>query len=715
MKFPIKFISANKPAPLLRRSFAIESILPAQILICGIGFYELYVNGTKVSKLLAPYISVPDHIMYYDSYDITKYLHTGENVIGIVLGNGMQNVFRYKQNQFETARWRGAPMVAMRLDINGDTLIESDAMFKTASSPIFFDDLRCGEYYDATMELPGWNSPGFDDSGWAAASPVSAPLGEPMLCTADPIVVTHELPAVGITKCASGYIYDFGVISAGVCRLSINGTRGQKITMTHGERLQDGELDTKQNAGLLPEGYFQKDIYICKGKHETYTPRFTYHGFRYVLVEGITDEQAVTGLLTYHVMNSDLREMGGFTCSNETANILQEITRRSTLANFYYFPTDCPQREKDGWTGDAALSAEHTLLNLSPEKSYAGWLRNIRKAQNEFGQIPNVVPTGGWSTQWGSNPAWDSVLVYLPYYTYVYRGCTEILQENATAICKYLRFLNELLQSGDGLIPATKLGDWCPPGRDMHDYKSPSIFTNSVISLDICQKAGFIFSVLDRQPEKKVALDMANVLRRSIRKRLYDPATYTALGGCQTSQAMLLYYDILEPDEKPAALEKLLQLIEETDNHMDTGILGARVIFHVLSRFGKSDLAFKMITQPTFPSYGNWVARGATSLWEEFQPEGGRVASLNHHFWGDISSWFIKCIVGINYNPSGTNHKEVQITPSFIDCLDYAEGFHITPFGKISVKWKRVAGQVLLEVSVPEMIKLNIVEKNSTK
>jgi len=709
--FPKNFIAATTrlrdfdkivSAPLMRRVFFLDSPATATITISGIGFYELYVNGEKVSGLLTPYISVPDHIIYYNRYDVQ--LRPGENVLGIVLGNGMQNVFCYKQNQIANARWYGAPMTALRLDVKCDNglefYIESDAAFKTAPSPIFFDDLRCGEHYDATKEISGWNKPGFGDSSWESVISVLPPLGEPKLCTADPIVVTHEISPKKITKCSDGYIYDFGANLAGVCRLNINGNRGQKIILTHGELLENGEL--KNTAGLLPADYFQKDVYICGGGHECYTPRFTYHGFQYVYVKGISAEQATPRLLTYLVMNSDLRERGGFTCSDITANTLQTLTRRSTLANFFYFPTDCPQREKDGWTGDAALSAEHTLLNLSPENSYIEWLHNIRKAQNEFGQIPNVVPTGGWSTQWGSNPAWDSVLIYLPYYTYVYRNNTKILEENGTAIFKYLHFLSTLMRRGGGLIEETTLGDWCPPGRAMNDYKSPSMFTNSAISLDMCQKAGFIFNVLGWEQEEAFALGLATTLRKNIRERLYDFETNTALGNCQTSQAMILHYDILAPHEKPAAFEKLLHLIEETNNHMDTGILGGRVIFHVLSAFGKSDLAFKMITQPSFPSYGNWVARGATSLWEDFQPDGGPIASRNHHFWGDISAWFIKNIAGINYNPTGRNHKEVKIAPSYISDLSYAEGFHITPYGKIYVKWERVAGEVALTVDVPD-------------
>jgi len=718
MQFPINFISATReyhdfkgfvPAPLMRGYFTLEDkIVKANILICGLGFYELYINGTRVSKLLAPYISAPDDIIYYDLYDVAAHLQTGENIIGIVLGNGMNNDPSGKPWEFDKARWRSAPKVALRLDAeyeNGGTLtLESSKHFKTNPSPIFFDNLRCGEYYDANQEIAGWNKLCFDDSNWANAITAESPLGEPRLCTADPIVVTHELKPISIKKCSQGYLYDFGQNCAGVCRLRIQGKQGQEVTMTHGERVINGELETGHltpNNFFVPEGYFQKAIYICSGNEvEEFTPRFTYFGFQYVLVQGISEEQATPDLLTYKVMNSDLKEIGGFTCSDETTNKLQTFTRRSTLANFYYFPTDCPHREKNGWTGDAAVSAEHTLLNLNPEKSYKEWLHSVRKSQKDQGQLPGIVPTGGWGYTWGNGPAWDSVLTYLPYFTYRYRGDKEILLDNATAIFKYLHYLSNLARKNDGLIEVG-IGDWCTPGREMHDYKSPLILTDSVISFDICKKAALIYDVLEWEPERDFATQLANGLRHKIRERLIDFSTMTAHGECQTSQAMLLHYDILAQDEKPKAFEKLLSLIEGCNGHMDTGILGARVIFHVLSAFGKSDLAFKMITQPTYPSYGNWIARGATSLWEDFQPEGGSVASLNHHFFGDISGWFIQCIAGIRYNPDGRNHNELNIMPSFIETLNFAEAFHVAPAGKIKVRWERIDGGITLNVVKP--------------
>ena len=712
MDFPKNFISATHeacsydhyvPAPYLRKSFIIDSMpKKAEMLITGLGFYSLHINGRDITKgPCAPYISNPDHYIYYDSYDVLQWLRPGENVIGITLGNGMQNAFDFSICWFDVAPWVGAPMTALRLELTDDndeiTGIDSGEDFKCAPSPIFFDCMRTGEFYDARNEKPGWNDAGFDDSDWSSAIRVKAPRGEAVLCELPPIVVVKEIKPVAIHPSDDGYVYDFGEDWAGLCRLDIDGEAGQEIVMLHGEMFENGQMN-QFNLSFQPEDYRQKNIYICKGGHETHVPQFTYHGFQYVLVKGITEKQATPELLTYLVMNSKLEEVGDFSCSDPTLNALQIMTRRSTMANFYYFPTDCPQREKNGWTGDAAVSVEHMLINVTPEPYYHEWLRNIRKAMSEKGALPGIIPNDKWGYYWANGPAWDCALTYLPYFTYVYRGDRAILEENATAIFRYLNYISTVLNP-EGLI-RIGLGDWCQPNRGGGDYTTPLEFTDTVIGMDICKKAAFIFDVLGLPLQKEFAESLYAKLRLAVRERLIDLNTMTAINNCQTAQAMAIFYDVFEPGEKPAAFGVLVRLIESASRHMDTGILGGRVIFHVLAMFGRADLAFEMITTPTFPSYGYWIACGATSLWEEFQPV--HCTSRNHHFWGDISNWFIKWLAGIQFNPFGNNLNEVNITPKFIAALDHASGHHVAPSGKIQVDWKRDGDSIDLTLEVPD-------------
>ena len=694
------------PAPLFRKRFISDCKTEAKVTIAACGFYELYINGKNYTKgLLAPYISNPEHYIYYDTYEVS--VDEGENVIGIWLGNGFQNNPGGYIWDFDKATFRSAPMVALTLiyeSKSGDEIIiKSDKSFKTAPSAIRSDDYRFGEFYDANYEIDGWNEKGFDDSLWENAFEVQAPNGELRLCEAKPIVIQDELQPVEIRKVGENFVYDFGVSHAGVCKLSINGTQGQKIELQHADSVKEDGSISLENVWFVREMWerdkhiVHKDTYICKGTGtEVYMPKFTYHGFRYVEVCGITEEQATPELLSFVILHSQLESRGGFICSNETVNALQEMTRRSVVSNFHYFPTDCPQREKNGWTADAALSCEHALLNFNPEINYKEWLRNICKAQNENGALPGIVPTAGWGYDWGNGPAWDCVLVYLPYYTYLYRGETEMIFEVSENFVKYLKYL--LSRTDEKDLLHIGLGDWCHTGRETP--KAPLEVTDTIISMDIANKMAFLFGAVGLKENEAFALSVAGKFKKAVRENLIDFNTKTVIGDCQTCQAMGIYYNVFKEEEKPEAFANLLELIHKEDDHVDVGVLGGRIIFHVLSEFGYSNLAFKMITRPDYPSYGNWIVRGATTLWEDFWPD--KVSSMNHHFWGDISAWFIKCIAGIRLNPRGIDIKQIELRPSFVDALNYAEGYHISPSGKIVSSWEREEDKIILKVEVPE-------------
>lgn len=725
MNFPKCFIKSTNEftttekfvaAPYFRKVFTVENSADAQISIAACGFYKLFINGEDITKgALAPYISNPDHIVYQDNYTVS--LPIGKNVIGVMLGNGFVNNPCGWVWQFDKAPFRAAPQFALRL-VCGDLTIESDSTFKTTSSPIIFDDYRFGEHYNANLELNGWNTVDFDDSNWTAALSAAVPRGEILECTAEPIVITKELKPVSVTGIDNGYLYDFGENCAGVCRLTVNGTKGQRIELQHGELLIDGKLDLENlwfpyhENGVhweFDKRHAHRDVYICNGNGtETYTPSFTYHGFRYVFVTGITEDQATAELLTYLVMNSDLKECGKFTTSDKTLTALQDMTTRSVLANFYYFPTDCPQREKNGWTADAALSAEHTLLKFDATASYREWLRNICAAQNTVGALPGIVPTGGWGFKWGNGPAWDCVLAVLPYYSYKYRGDKQMIRECSGAFVKYLHYLTTR-NDQNGLL-AIGLGDWCQVGSRYEKVKAPLIVTDTVMAIDIADKMALLLDQIDMKAQADFARAIAKQYRDAFRANLIDYDTMTIHGNCQTCQAMALYYNILTEDEKPLAFERLLEFIHAADDHMDVGVLGARIIFHLLSDFGYTDLALHMITRPDFPSYGYITNKGYTTLWERFTPE--PVDSINHHFWGDITSWFVKVLAGIDYNPDCTDLAHVNIKPHIVESLNDASAYYDSNSGKIESSWIRKDGKVTLTVNVPDGAKGIIVPQN---
>ena len=633
-------------------------------------------------------------------------------MIGILLGNGFMNPFGGAIWDFEKADWKGAPRVALELTAQGEgqeLRLEADESFKVHPSPILFDEYRMGEHYDAGLEIKGWNMPGFDDGSWENAIPAETPRGELKKCEAEPIRGQKRLQPVSITKCEDGYLYDFGENTAGLTELTITAQPGQQITLWHGEILQEGKFYFKNIIFERPgfEFYYeynQKTIYIAKGgEKERYVPSFVYYGFRYVLVQGITEEQATKDLLTYLVMNSDLRHIGGFECSDETANTLFEMVKRSDLANFYYFPTDCPHREKNGWTGDASMSSDHMALLYDVEDSWREWLRNIGKSQNAVGAIPGIVPTFDWGFAWGNGPAWDSVLFNLPYMLYKYRGNTDVIRENAHAMVRYLEYILTR-RSEDGTV-AIGLGDWVPVGKPADAYDAPLALTDSIMVMDMAKKAHEMLKAIGYDRPAQLAEGVYRDMRSAIRDNLLDHETMEMAGKCQSSQAMALYYGVFETAEEEKAFQNLLRYIHQNNDSFDCGFLGMHVLFHVLSDFGQGELAYHMITKKEYPSYGHMIVCGDTAMTETFLRQGKIGSSHNHHFLGDIARWFMTRVAGL-YIADDTH---VEIRPDYISFLTFAGAYYELPAGKVSVHWEKKGEIYELKVSCPEAVDCKLV------
>lgn len=728
------------PAPYIRKSFNVEKIcdvVKSELLVSSEGFYELYVNGRNITKgILAPYISNPDDIVYFDTYQLDFILREGENVIGLILGNGMKNAHGGRVWDFDIASFRGAPSFTLKLSVtysDGKTLsITADESFKCKPSPIIFDDLRSGCFYDANKEIPCWFLPGYDDTDWKNVVPADCPRGERRICQAEPVTVNCEISPVSVSKAKlcnkfdnrsnmrldtefkfnfrgeEGIMFDFGVNSAGIFRLRIDGRKGQRIFIQFCEHLSfDNEPFYANTGSFYPDGYGQTAYYVCKGeKAETFVPSFTYYGYRYAVVFGLDDEQIKDDTLVMLRANSSFDTVSDFECSDETMNRLSEMSKVSDLANFYYFPTDCPHREKNGWTGDAAVSAEHILLRYTPEKSYKEWLRNICKAQLKDGRLPGIIPTGGWGFEWGNGPAWDNVLTELCYQIYRFKGDLSAAVECSDAMLSYLNYLSKnRLENG---LVALGLGDWLQPGKGAGDPTAPLYVTDSIISMYIARKSYILFRALGYSRQADFADSLYVSLKNAIRNSIIDFSTMTVLPRCQTCQAMSIYYGVFEKSEIKSATDVLVEIINESGNHFDCGMLGLRVIFHVLSASGYGDLAYKMITRQDYPSYGMLIRRGLTSLAEDFisdeEWENDRVNSLNHHFMGDIYNWFVKNVVGLTINPDDDNIRRIDLHPDFITGLTFADGYYVTAFGKISVSWKKENNEYSLEVQCPDEI-----------
>lgn len=693
------------PAPLFRKSFVIDKKPEkAEISICGLGFYVLYVNGVNVTKgHIAPYVSNPDHVCYYDVYEVSEHLKLGKNVLGIILGNGMNNCPGGAVWDFHLADYRSSPRLAM--EFSSDTLtFSADESFLVHPSPILFDDLRMGEIYDARLEIDGWNLPEFDDTGWAHAIKAETPRGKMKLCEAEPISVMAELVPVRIFKEDDAYIYDFGVNTSGVPVLKIKGETGQKITLWHSEELDKNGRFYNDNIRFFKKEtpfyneYNQTDRFICSGKDDVYSPTFLYHGFRFIKVEGLKDGQATKELLSYRVMSSSLEAIGGFSCSDERINTVYKMVDNANRSNFFYFPTDCPHREKNGWTGDAAISAEQMTLQYDTTRSYREWLTNVRAAMNERGELPGIVPTAGWGFAWGNGPTWDQVLFRLPYVLYKFRGNTDVIRENAHAMIRYLEYALTR-RSADGTI-AIGLGDWVPVNKDSDQYDAPLALTDSVAVMEMARAAAEMFDAIGYLHQSKFAEGVYEDMRASIRRELLD-GDMNVKGSCQSGQAIALYYGVFNDDEKERAFSHLLKYIHAKDDTFDCGFIGMHCIFHVLSDFGESELAFKMITRDKFPSYTLLIDEGYTALPEKFHQCGGGTyyLSMNHHFLGDVSRWFTVKLAGLDV----IDHKTVRIKPHPVSKIDHAEAYYDLPSGRAWVKWCRDGkGEIKVEYSVPD-------------
>ena len=689
------------PAPYIRKSFVLEKEYEKPVLtITALGYYRVFINGQEITKgFLAPYTSNPEHIIAYDVYDLSAYLKKGENVIGLILGNGYQNgVGGYVWDEHLRVG-RNAPAFALCIDSGEEVILEGNESFKWAHSAILFDDMRLGEIYDANKEIEGWNEIGFDDSKWENVTPLIAPHGEKILGYADPIKERKRLYPVAITKYKEGYLYDFGENTSAIVELNIDADKGQEIECLYGEWITAaGELDirniTLNSVEFDPiKTFAQETKYICKEGKQTHIPSFTYHGFRYIYVKGLKEEQATKELFTAIVINSAVEQAGDFKCSDETINKIYGLCTNSAYTNFFYYPLDCPHREKNGWTGDANVSAEYMLYRFYADNSLRQWLHAMRNTMRNDGNVPSIVPDSDWGYSRNDGPAWDTVLVELPYTLYCITQDITYLSENAEKIFKYITYISNTLE--DGLI-TYGLSDWCQPPFLAWENKTPIRVSSSLLAYRAVCHAMEMFEKLNLKKEYIYSKALAEEMKTAIREKLIDFESYEVEGSLQCCQALGIWCGIFEEDEKAKAFEVLLRMIREKDNHLDVGILGVKSMFDVLSEFGYTDLAYDMITADTYPSYAYMLKQGATSLWENFNTDeemagenGKRATSLNHHMFGSVSAWFVKYLGGIKFNFDGS----IDINPMFTSRIDAVDA----NVRGIFVSWKRENGNVIFD------------------
>ena len=443
------------PAPYFRKTFNYsKQDAQARIYICGLGYYELYLNGEKVGDhVLDPVVTMYDRRVQYITYDVTGLLRDGENCLGVVLGNGWYNCHTQEVWSFDKASWRDHPKMLLQLDIDSAPLVVSDSSWRSSENgPIVFDGLRNGETYDARLEFADWAKIGFDDSAWKEPELIREPGGFMQAQAMPPCKVVKTLDCPKSWKLANGdVVYDMEQSMTGWMRVTANGPAGSELIFRYSERLnEDKSIDQEDISRFILSGDCQTDRYILKGEGtEIWEPRFTYHGFRYIQVSGITDEVTVE-TIEGRVVNTDFEKVGKMSSSNEDLNKLQQFTEWSYLGNFTGIPTDCPHREKNGWTGDAQLAAETGLFNYDAATAYNQWMDSFADVQRPNGQLPGIVPSSGWGFNWGSGPAWDSAFILIPWYIYVYTGNTTAIEKHYDGMRRYVDYCTRM--SKDNLV-----------------------------------------------------------------------------------------------------------------------------------------------------------------------------------------------------------------------------------------------------------------------
>ena len=690
----------SRPAPFFRRVFSWSSSgKSASISICGIGYYELYLNGRKIGDhVLDPVFTNYDKRVRYVVYDVTEYLTAGNNIIGVILGNGWYNCQTPDVWHFDKASWRDYPKLLLQMESEEKCALISDESWKTAAGPIIFDSLRNGETYDARLEFDGWLKPDFDDSNWQNAARVNPPGG--ILCeqTMPPCKVMQTLPAAGKWETAGATVYDFAQNLTGWIRVTVEGNAGTELIIRYGERLTEARGVDQAHIGIfILGGDCQTDRYLLKGgEQEIWEPRFTYHGFQYVSVAIAGTAEIIN--IEARMVHTSFPSAGNFSCSNETLNRLQQCTVWSYISNFTGIPTDCPHREKNGWTGDAQLAAETGLFNFAAAPAYNQWMDSFADTQRPGGQLPGIVPSCGWGYNWGSGPAWDSAFILIPWYVYLYTGDKSAIVSHYPAMKQYVDYCSSM---ADDNIVSFGLGDWCHIDRSR--ITEAALTSTAYYYIDSLLLAKFA-GITGRAGDQQKYSALAGSIKASFNRRFYRGGGIYGKGE-QTALACAIYQELVDESEKAKTVERLVKAVNDNGGKPDFGILGAKYVPRALAENGHAGLAYNLITQPEFPGWAYWLKQGATTLWEDWT--GGN--SLNHIMFGDISAWMYQYLAGITPDPANPGFRHVFIKPHPVPGLKWARGEHSIPEGTIVSAWRQDADKFELEAVIPSGVTATVI------
>lgn len=694
--------------PYLRKSFYIPEVEPATIKICGLGFFELYINGKKVSddllvpaytqyekRDMSPRYFLKDKLgsrIYVLEYDVTDYLKEGKNTLGIRLANGWYD-------RGDSILTYGKKKLCFKLSLSGLNII-SDKTVKWKQSDITYSDIYEGERADCSLAVDGFSSPELDDKAWKSVVFVDAPDTEFEIQTAPADKVTRTLRPVLLSDNGKYCIYDAKEAVSGFASVK-SLENGAEITVRYADALtENGELD------FYPSGRIQQEIFKNTKAGEVYYPHFCWHGFRYIEVSDNAEIQKV------NVVHSDCPVTSDFECDNAVLNWLYKAYIRTQLDNMHCgVPSDCPHIERHGYTGDGQLCCSAAMMMLDSKEFYRKWLKDIADCQDKSnGHVQHTAPFVGGG---GGPAAWGGAIVVVPYTFYKMYGEEEIIKEYFPNMLKYVDYMVSC--SENGLVYKEEedwcLGDWCAPTEYLLPekyYRSrlqiPETFVNTALfvkqMLMIKELAGIIGA-----EEKTAHLDkLIEASKHSLTVSYYSPMTKDFCGNVQGANGFACDIGLGGKDTVISTCEKY-----KKRGMFDTGILATDIIPRILFTNGYEQTAFDMLSSRGEISFGYMMEHGATTLWEDWHPE----RSLNHPMFGAATRYLFEYILGIRQRADSKAYEYVDIEPKIVDGLNKAKGHITTEKGVFSVSYEKNNGDIEFNITIPEASQARFIYKNN--
>ncbi|MXZ20744.1 MAG: Bacterial alpha-L-rhamnosidase [Caldilineaceae bacterium SB0665_bin_25] len=725
-------------APLLRRAFTVDRpVRRATVHMSGLGYGELYVNGSKVGRsVLDPGntyfnndqpVALGSRVLYV-SHDVTELLQPGANVFGVMLGHGWHSAEDdIPPSPSHRTPYGDRPRLLLHAIIEyadgGRDSIVSDGEWKTAAGPITYNDFNNGESYDARLERPGWDSPGYDDAGWQPAVAVEAPGGALVAQNMPPARVIETLPAVEMRSPSEGvYVFDLGQVITGWCRLRVRGSAGATVTLRHGTCLYaDGTLDARSNLcnepiseeeyrqgtgrdGGVHHSARQTDSYTLRGDGvEVWEPRFTLHSFRYVEVTGYPGAPAldsVEGRVVHTAVGTGSR----FRCSDELFNRIHSNVHWTLRGSFQSISQDAADRsERVAWLGDPGFIAEDYLYNFESASFWAKWLEDIADAQKEDGDVPVVAPLH-WRRTMDAYLRWmDWASTYPIFVWQVYRhyGDERVLARHYGPLKRMMAFYGALAEEH---IMRHGLGDHMEPQADGTSSFKPLHTPMPLTSTAYYQHCVWILAqaarVLGEEKEARRYCALAGEIREAFNREFLDEETNQYGGGSQTANAVALHLELVPEERVEAVVANLVEDIRVRQNgHLTTGIIGTAALENALPRYGQAKVMAELMSQTTFPSWGEQIAKGATTVWESWNGDPEEELSLNMKMFCSTEVFFYRTLAGIS--PTSPGYRTIAINPSVVGAVTDVEAVVETQSGTVASAWQREKGTFALQVSVP--------------